>query len=568
MRHMACLLAHAAWLGSSIEEYWRFRQALRNPAAAQRELLMRYLRDNADTVLGRQLGLRSIRSISEFQRCVPLSQYEDFAPLMDRIMAGDPAILTREPVGRLVPTSGSAHARKLIPYTATLQREFRRAIRAWIVDLYGRHPSLVGGPAYWSISPMGSFAGECESAVPIGFDDDTAYLGGFARRLVQCTLAVPSAVRLIEDIESSRYVTLAFLLRARGLRMISIWHPSFLTLLLEPISRFWESLIRDIRDGTLSPPAGLTSDVRTSLKSHMLADPHRARQLSRIDPCNFTGIWPRLGLISSWGDGHSTAYLDGLRREFPRAAIQLKGLVATEAIMTLPFGDSHPLAVRSHFFEFLSDDGVAHLAHEIETGCEYSVALTTGGGLCRYQLHDRVRVVGRCWRTPSLTFVGKDGGVCDRFGEKLSPRFVAQALNRVFAEQRLRPAFALLAPQSDSFGWRYVLHVDLADRVPAGLAEALECALLQNPHYRYCVALGQLKPAEVCRTAPGALGRYIDELCRRGQRAGEIKPSPLDSNPGWSKILGSSANQQRVTAAAVWSGQPHPECSTPGEARL
>ncbi len=548
MRSLTCLLAHAAWLGSSVAEYGRFRNALRNPAAAQRDLLMRYLRDNADTAFGRKFGFGNIHSVGEYQRRVPLSDYERYAPLIDRVVMGDSAVLTAESVDRLVPTSGSTHARKLIPYTAALRREFSRAISAWIVDLYRQHPSLAFGPAYWSISPIGSFVADRQNAVPIGFDDDTEYFGRAARRLVQSTLAVPSAVRFINDMESFRYVTLAFLLRARDLRLISVWHPSFLALLLASLGGYWESLIRDIRDGTLSPPADLPTSMPKSFKAGMQPDPRRAGELSRVQPSDFANIWRHLGLISCWGDGHSSEYLGELRRAFPHAAIQFKGLVATEGIVTLPFGDSHPLAVRSHFFEFVSDDGRAHLAHEIETGGEYSVVLTTGGGLYRYQLHDRVRVVGRCWRTPSLAFLGKEGGVCDRFGEKLSPRFVACALDRLFAEQHLQPAFALLAPEVDHGRWRYVLHVDLAGVVPPGLADALERALGQNPHYRYCVALGQLLPATVSRTAQGALGRYIDELCRRGQRAGEIKPSPLNAEPGWSTLLGSLGAEITTTS--------------------
>jgi hypothetical protein len=42
------------------------------------------------------------------------------------------------------------------------------------------------------------------------------------------------------------------------------------------------------------------------------------------------------------------------------------------------------LAVRSHFFEFVSADGKVRLAHELSDGAEYSVLLTTSGGLWRY----------------------------------------------------------------------------------------------------------------------------------------------------------------------------------------
>ena len=58
-------------------------------------------------------------------------------------------------VERLVPTSGSTAAAKLVPFTADLRGEFTTAIDAWLVDLFMARPALMGGPAYWSISPAG-----------------------------------------------------------------------------------------------------------------------------------------------------------------------------------------------------------------------------------------------------------------------------------------------------------------------------------------------------------------------------------------------------------------------------
>ena len=91
----------------------------------------------------------------------------------------------------------------------------------------------------------------------------------------------------------------------------------------------------------------------------------------------------------------------------PRVHIQPKGLLATEAIVTLPFRCLTPLAVRSHFFEFLRD-GRPYLAHQLVPGEVYSVVVTTGGGLYRYRLEDKVQVNGFVERTPSLAFLGKE----------------------------------------------------------------------------------------------------------------------------------------------------------------
>jgi hypothetical protein len=42
---------------------------------------------------------------------------------------------------------------------------------------------------------------------------------------------------------------------------------------------------------------------------------------------------------------------------YPRCRVQSKGLLATEAVVTIPWRGRYPLAVTSHFFEFLSDEG-------------------------------------------------------------------------------------------------------------------------------------------------------------------------------------------------------------------
>src|SRR5262249_52684023 len=155
------------------------------------------------------------------------------------------------------------------------------------------------------------------SAVPIGFDDDSAYLGGFARRAIGSILAVPSAVRHIQDIASFRYVTLLFLARARDLRLISVWHPSFMSLLLADLVPMWERLLRDIAEGGCRAPNPLPASIAASLGPGLAPDPRRAAELAHVSPSRPSSIWPRLGLISCWADGHARLHLPSLQRQLP-----------------------------------------------------------------------------------------------------------------------------------------------------------------------------------------------------------------------------------------------------------
>jgi hypothetical protein len=529
-------MANAIWSLSAAPAYAAFCAALRDPRRAQERILSRYIAVNAQSVFGREHGFESIGGVDDFRRRVPVRDYDGFAAYIDRVAAGEPSVLTAAPVLRLVPSSGSTRAAKLIPHTAELQREFNRAIDPWIADLFFRDPLLADGCAYWSISPVARRTSLSSSAVPTGYDDDGEYLGGLRKRLVEALMAVPPAVRHLQDMETFRYATLRFLLARRDLRLVSVWHPSFFELLLDALPAYWDDLCRDIARGTLTPPGGLdhhacAKDLLRSLRP----DERRAAELRAIGPQRCGDLWPQLRLISAWGSGHAAGAAMALSKRFGRAALQPKGLLATEAFVTLPFQGRWPLAIRSHFFEFEDDAGRALGADELRDGGEYALIVTTAGGLWRYRLGDRVRMRGRLGRTPSLEFVGRDDQVVDHFGEKLSQGFVSAVLERLWLNgaksSSSRPRFAVLAPAGENGAARYSLLLEKScEPLPADLPARLDEALSANPHYAYCRALGQLQAPTVVAVDGDAYLTYASAQMARGQRLGDIKVDALSGD--------------------------------------
>ena len=448
------------WGASSTPSWEQYRRALRAPAVAQERMLLSCLRRNSETVIGREHRFDSIRSVAEYQARVPPVSYDDIAPLVHRAASGEPDVLTRSRIERLVPTSGSTAAAKLVPFTADLRGEFTTAIDAWLIDLFLNRPKLMGGPAYWSISPATSTpCGPAGVAVPVGFDSDSRYLGGARQALARSVLAVPDEVAGIGDVDAFRYVTALFLIRARDLRLMSVWHPSFLDGLLDCIETHRDRLIHDVDRGSISPPVSATvkADVHARLAALLTPSPARAEEL-RTAGARAAEVWPYLTLISCWADGPAQTAAALLARRCEGIALQPKGLLATEAVVTIPFDGCHPLAVRSHFFEFVEPDGGVKLAHELQRGMEYTLLLTTSGGLYRYMLRDRVVVDDFVHETPSLRFLGKDDRVSDLFGEKLSDGFVARVLQQLFTGPP--PRFAILAPDRSPAGTTYTLFVE------------------------------------------------------------------------------------------------------------
>jgi hypothetical protein len=478
------LAANVLWTLGHAAAYFRYRGALRHPRRAQEAILFRFLRTNAASAYGRRYHYAKLRTVRDFQDAVPVVGYDDLEPWIDRILRGEPGVLTTEPVLFLEKTSGSSAAVKYIPYTASLLREFRRAIGAWMFDLFTGRPALQGGAHYWSISPLARRPERTPGGLRVGLDDDTEYLGPVARLALRHLLAVPGSVALAPDLEECRRLTLHHLMRCRQLRFISVWNPSFLTLLVDGL------------------PAG-----------------------TRPLDC-----WPELKLISCWTGAASARFLGELRERFPGVEIQGKGLLATEGVVSFPeLGRGRrelapSPAITSHFLEFLDEENRARLVDELEVGSRYRVLLTTGGGLARYALGDLVEVVA----PGAIEFVGRADQVCDLCGEKLSETFAGRALDEV-AQACGHRGFIMLAPE-----WsrppRYLLFAE--SEIAPELAEQVERRLRASVHYDYCRRLGQLGALEGVSVVDGA-GRYLRGCIALGQRAGNVKPAYLRREFGW-----------------------------------
>ena len=536
------------WLAAQRRGHRAFRAALSRPAETQAALLRALLARHADSAYGRRWGFARLRTPREYQDAVPIVGWDDVAPWVERIKHGARDVLTTEPVLSFETTGGSGGGAKYVPYTAGLLAEFQRALAPWMVDLYGHRPALRRGRAYWSVSPLARAPEVTPGGIPVGFDDDTRYFGRLERWVVQRLLATPTELGRVDDVTTCRYITLRWLLAADDLALISVWNPSFLTLLLEPLERWGPALVEDVARGTLTPPVALPAALAARLERRLRPAPRRARALGRLLSAHGrlrpAEVWPRLALISCWTSAAAARLLPPLAAAFPGVEIQGKGLLATEGVVSIPLTGhaGGAVAVTSHFYEFAPVGAPAErpcLVHELDTGGEYTVILTTGGGLYRYALGDRVRVVGRAAATPLVEFVGRTGLVSDLAGEKLAEAQVARVLEAATAEAGVAAGFLLLAPESGPPP-HYALFVEApaaGDAALAQLAGAVERRLGESPSYAYCRRLGQLDAVRAVRVGRGASEAYLGRCRALGQAVGDVKPAVLHRTPGWSEHL-------------------------------
>ena len=351
-----------------------------------------------------------------------------------------------------------------------------------------------------------------------GLADDSDYLDPWLRLVLSPFLVSPDGINRIQTAAEFKRQLCLTLLAAAKLEIISIWSPSFLTVHLDYIQSHRHELIQALRD-RISP---------------------QRRQLLLQDPIPWTQLWPDLKLISCWDSASSADSANRLRLLFPNVLVQGKGLLATEAPITIPSIPAQgflPL-LSDIFFEFADDAGTIYLLHELQPGQSYTLILSQLGGLYRYRIGDRVRVTHFYKKTPCLEFIGRDRTISDLVGEKLSITFVQDVLATLPIQTAsfttLTPVMPSASSTPETATPHYALLLDQAEASASAIAAQLDQALCQSPHYAHARLLGQLDPATVL-IAPAIPDQLTQQKTQVGQTWGDIKHPLLRTNvlEGW-----------------------------------
>ena len=86
------------------------------PLDLQREQLRRLLRDNRDTVIGREHNFAALAEDPDrYATELPVRNYDDHRPYIDRILAGEQQVLTHDAAAWIATTSGTTGSVKYLP---------------------------------------------------------------------------------------------------------------------------------------------------------------------------------------------------------------------------------------------------------------------------------------------------------------------------------------------------------------------------------------------------------------------------------------------------------------------
>ncbi|MDJ0508504.1 MAG: GH3 auxin-responsive promoter family protein [Crocosphaera sp.] len=468
--------------------YNQFINNLNYPQKAQKKVKKKIIRQLTKTVYGSQLKVKTLEDWQD----IPIVNYDNLEPwIKEQKQKPSDSILTPETIHFWEYTSGSTGAKKAIPYTTSLLASFSHLFCLWAYDLIRYGPSFYTGKTYLCISPKIN-----QDTQQI---DESAYISPYLRWFINRFL-----IRVqgnFPTVESFRWHLACALLKTPDLEIFSLWSPSFLTTELDFIQANHKKL---------------HNSLKTCLSSSRL-------QLLLETKIPWDQLWPKLKLISCWDRQYAADSAQTLQQYFPEVFMQGKGLLATEAPMTLPLLLTKgfvPL-LNQVVFEFLDPQNRIYSLTELELGVTYELIISQLGGLSRYRIGDRVQVSHWYAQTPCLTFMGRGKEVSDLVGEKLSLEFVRNCLEQL---GYLQWGFCCLVPvvgQPPS----YYLLLEQAYHDSEAIAEKLDHALQNNFHYHKARQFQQLGKPKVI------IDKQVTQWLQTGARLGDCKYTILVTKP-------------------------------------
>jgi hypothetical protein len=510
-----------------------FEAATHHPRPVQEALLRRILARQADTDFGRRHHFGSIRTAADFRRQLPVAGYDYFEPYIARVRKGEfGALLSDRRVHMFALTSGTTAARKFIPVTDQYLADYRRGWNIWGLKAFRDHRAIRLRPIVQISGDWDEF--RTEAGIPCGAV--TGLTATMQKRIIRWMYCVPACAGKVKDAAAKYYLVLRLSL-PRRVAMVVAANPSTLVQLARVGDAQKESLLRDLRDGTLSDDLDIPAAVREAVAPRLRQKhPERVRELEDI--IRRTGnlypkdYWPsRELLLGNWTGGSVGAYLRHYPRYYGDALLRDVGLIASEGRMTIPITNdtaSGVLDITTHYFEFIPEEEAESpsptvvAAHEVQEGRSYFILPTTAFGLYRYHIHDLVRVTGFHNRTPLVEFLSKGSHIANLTGEKLSEHHVTRAMATVLGQLDLTVTSYSLAPCWDDETPYYGLFVERPDVGDNGrgqrLAELLDRQLgEENIEYRSKRDSLRLGPVRLELLPAGAWAQWDRErLARSG----------------------------------------------------
>ncbi|CAN9509134.1 unnamed protein product [Ophioblennius macclurei] len=413
---------------------------------AQEETLLKRLRKNADTCYGKQYDFSSVKDIDGFRARHPITTYEHYRALIDRIAVGEENVIIAEKPLILAMTSGTSGPSAMLLSTKDTNSEFfLQGVAVCLDAMRQAFPDTHNLQRTTKLFYTPTFR-QSEAGIPIGPNSSTP---ASSRHMLNL-YTTPAPAFEVPSEKDTLYLHLLFALKDPSVGTLESNFASTVFYAFSALQERWQELVEDIEQGKVSSALCLKPEVRTQLEALMKPDPERAAQLRADFQAGFKGIakrlWPHLHLVLAVDSGSNQIYGEMLRENYCKGVpFYSPFYAATEGLIGVnlwPLEQSrrYLLCPRSMFCEFLPESSLEEetprtlLMEEVKEGDRYELVITNASGLFRYRIGDVVKVVGFHNQCPIVEFQYRRGQMLNVRGEKVSEAMFLDALKKAVAQ--------------------------------------------------------------------------------------------------------------------------------------
>jgi sterol desaturase/sphingolipid hydroxylase (fatty acid hydroxylase superfamily) len=509
-------------------------QVTDNPRLAQQKALQSILARNAATRYGEEHGFAQISSYEQFVQCLPVVTYEELRPYVEeQLQTGRPALTVEQPA-MYNKTSGTTGQPKYVPVTP-LELELRRRHGALLTFRQYAFDPLAFSGNVWAVASA-AVEGRFENGVPWGSASGLLYAS--MPKIIADKYVLPPEVFEVANAELKYLLMLRLALAQKNITYLTCANPATLLKLRSLVNEHWAGLVSDIERGGFWRSEELPPHIMQATGRCLHAIPRRAAELRAIfergQSATFADLWPFLRMVSTWTSGNCAVSAGNIRSILPvHARIVELGYLSSEfqGTITVDCETSVGLpALRDYFLEFIEpeqwDAGERKFLqlHQLETGRDYYIVITTPSGLYRYFMNDIVNISGKIGATPALRFRQKGKGVTSIVGEKLYESQVTEAVHRAERHFGLHTEFFMMLADMERNSYELLIEAGKETAPAAVLAHFIDAALSEL-NVEYCAKRDsdRLAPLRVGYLEHGTGDAYRTHCVEAGQKDGQYK---------------------------------------------
>lgn len=454
----------------------KFNRETKNAENVNKEILLKILKRNAKSEIGIKYDFQNVKSIEDYIRQVPLSNYLDYENYIDRMANGEKNILVSEEVEYFGHTSGTTGKQKLIPVTKSgrmAASKYMAILSQRFVYNNFRESFKYGKGLMFADTVTTTYT---KSGIPIC----SATSGGMKKikGLIPYMYTSPYEVMEVKDKEAQMYLHLLFALKERKLSYITSVFISNVLDLLRFLEEKIDLLVMDIRKGRINKSLNIDDITREKLKKYIKPDAARADKIDVERKRGFKGIckriWPEITYIACVAGANFSIYDERVNYYTGNLPIYSTAYAATEATMGInPYIDKirYVIIPDTVFYEFISvkdenkEIDKTYRLNELKLGEKYEIVITNQAGLYRYKLGDVIKVVGNYNNCPEIEFLYRKNQVLNMVSEKTTEEHLTISIQNTVKKLNLSLVDYTTIEDTTISPGRYIFYFEFKDDI-------------------------------------------------------------------------------------------------------